>query len=51
MATFRRPKLEECKASFRAGPTVEMKGLRDPGHRCPDCKTGDRLAAARAKFG
>ncbi len=20
-------------------------------HRCPDCKGGDRLAAARAKFG
>ena len=38
MATFRRPKQEPCKASFREGPTVEMRGLREPGHRCPDCR-------------
>jgi hypothetical protein len=38
MSTFRRPKLDECKASFREGPTVEMRGLREPGHRCPDCR-------------
>ncbi len=48
MSTFRRPKLEECKASFRAGPTVEMKGLRDPGHRCPDCKDSGWVVVSRS---
>lgn len=28
---------EPCKASFRDGPTVQMRGLSEPAARCPDC--------------
>lgn len=36
--TYRRSEQEPCKASFRAGPTVQMRGLREPAKRCPDCR-------------
>lgn len=34
---FRRKPLEPCKASYKVGPTVEMRGLPEPPHRCPEC--------------
>jgi hypothetical protein len=34
---FRRPEQAPCTADHKVGPTVEMKGVREPGHRCPDC--------------
>lgn len=37
MPKFIRKPQEPCKASYKVGPTVEMRGLPEPPHRCPEC--------------
>lgn len=46
---YRRPADEPCKASFREGPTVQMRGLKEPGHRCPECHDTDWVVVTRAE--
>lgn len=37
MPKFIRKPQEPCKASYKVGPTVEMRGLPETPHRCPEC--------------